>query len=53
MIEDLLEKELEFNFAFANYLFKREPYNAEDLEIINFLTKKLSFHCMGYDNDVN
>ncbi len=50
MIEDLLEKELEFNFAFANYLFKREPYKTEDIEIINFLTKKISFH---YNDNFN
>ena len=53
MIEDLLKKELEFNFAFANYLFKQEPYSVEDLEIINFLTKRLSFqynHKYNKDN---
>lgn len=53
MIEDLLEKELEFNFTFANYLFKREPYNAEDLEIINFLTTKLSFQYNHKYNEDN
>lgn len=53
MIEDLLEKELEFNFAFSNYLFKREPFNAEDIEIINFLTTKLSFQYNHKYNEDN
>jgi len=53
MIEDLLEKELEFNFAFGNYLFKREPFSAEDIEIINFLTTKLSFQYNHKYNEDN
>lgn len=44
MIENLLQKEVDFNFCFANYIFKREFLNEEENEFVNFLIKKLSFH---------
>ncbi|MDD6994986.1 MAG: hypothetical protein SPH68_01230 [Candidatus Borkfalkiaceae bacterium] len=53
MIENLLQKELEFNFAFANYLFRRQSFNAEDAEVVNFLTTKLSFYYNRKYNEDN
>lgn len=43
MIEDLLQKELDFDFCFADKLFKENTFSEEDQELVNFLVQKLSF----------